>query len=306
MKGVQGVADRAAGTERRAQLAEQHGQALADVSKLIEASKLRQRDPEAFATFAQSLTEEGVSSLYVDARALQQSGVDLQALAQAMPSVAQQIEQAAATGGDVVIPTAEFLTQAPGQEWSAALIDHARTGADAMSPAGAREYMQAHGEQLQEEIAKTIEQHATDQEWQAGRYAVRSSFEAQLNEVGRFTPDVNRQIAALLGDYYAATAARAGMTPQELAERYQLRSQAMAAGGAVNAMEQGVRVVDPNALTFREADQNRTDGVAEAFPNTSDMPPIVTIIEEDGENTILDGHNRAAVARDRGDGVQAV
>ncbi|HRB10753.1 MAG TPA: hypothetical protein PLH47_11305, partial [Ottowia sp.] len=238
MKGVQGVADRAAGTERRAQLAEQHGQALADVSKLIEASKLRQRDPEAFATFAQSLTEEGVSSLYVDARALQQSGVDLQALAQALPSVAQQIEQAAATGGDVVIPTGEFLTQAPGQEWSAALIDHARTAADAMSPAGAREYMQAHGEQLQDEIAKTIEQHATDQEWQAGRDAVRSSFEAQLNEVGRFTPDVNRQYAALLGDYYAATAARAGMTPQELADRYPLRVQAKAAPGAVNAMEQ--------------------------------------------------------------------
>jgi hypothetical protein len=243
VRAAQAVAGRLDDGQRRAQLAEQHGQALADVSKLIEASKLRQRDPEAFATFAQSLTEEGVSSLYVDARALQQSGVDLQALAQAMPSVAQQIEQAAATGGDVVIPTAEFLTQAPGQEWSAALIDHARTGADAMSPAGAREYMQAHGEQLQEEIARTIEQHATDTEWQAGRDAVRADFHRQLDEVGRWQPEVNRQYAALLGDYYAATAARAGMTPKDLVQRYPLRIQATAPGGAVNAMEQAGPVV---------------------------------------------------------------
>ena len=236
VRAAQAVADRIDGGQRQAQQAEQRAQALGQLATLAEASKLRERDPENFAVFAQELTDQDVPRLYVDPRALQQAGVDLPALAQALPSIAPQLQTALATGGDVAVPTGEFLAQAPGQPWAAALIDHARTGETAMSAAEARTYMQDHGERIQAEIARTVEQHLHDTDWQAGRDAVRGEFQRQLDEVGRWQPEVNRQYAALLGDYYAATAARAGMTPQELAERYPLRIQAKAGQGA--ALEQ--------------------------------------------------------------------
>jgi hypothetical protein len=61
-------------------------------------------------------------------------------------------------------------------------------------------------------------------------------------------------------------------------------------------------LVDPTTLTFRELDQNRKD---ELTGDTDEFDPIV-LIDEDGELSILDGHNRASVAIDRGDSIKAV
>jgi hypothetical protein len=241
--GIQGAVDRATGAQRQAQQAELHAQALGQLATLAEASKLRERDPEQFQTFAQSLADQNVPSLYVDPRALQAAGVDMQALAQALPSVAPQLEQAIATGGDLVIPTGEFVTHAPGQVFQQALVEHARTAEDAMSPAEAKTYMAEHGDKLQAEIARVIEQKAGDETWQAGRDQVRAEFQRQLDEVRRFTPDVNKTYATVLGDFYAVTAAKAGMSPQELAQRYPLRI-ASKLGEGENVMDQPQLPVD--------------------------------------------------------------
>jgi len=54
---------------------------------------------------------------------------------------------------------------------------------------------------------------------------------------------------------------------------------------------------NPEAFTFTEKQQNRTEQVKDLFPG-DEYFPIVTV--DDGGYTIIDGHNRAAVAMERG------
>ncbi|NCB40223.1 MAG: DUF3560 domain-containing protein, partial [Erysipelotrichia bacterium] len=64
-------------------------------------------------------------------------------------------------------------------------------------------------------------------------------------------------------------------------------------------------MIDPNDLAYREDQQNRTQGVSEAFPEGVGYFPIVTI-RDGSKRKILDGHNRASVAKQRGDLVPVV
>ena len=59
------------------------------------------------------------------------------------------------------------------------------------------------------------------------------------------------------------------------------------------------RSVDPESLTFRESDQSRLSQVRADFPDDYYHPAVV-IREADGGRSILDGHNRATVAAERG------
>jgi len=238
-KVLESAIGQAAEGERDATRAEAHAKVLGELVALAEASKVRERDPASFATFMQSLTEEGVPNVYVDAKALM--AADLQEIAAVLPSVAEQFSQAAATGGDVVIPTAELLTAGPGQAFMQTLLDNARTAPDAMSPVEAREYMQTKGDQLQADIAKVLEDKSQDQQWQTMRDQLRDEFKGQLDGVKRFTADVNLQYANLLANFYSVTAAKLGTTPQELATRYGLRVQSKGVEGG-QVLDQGPRL----------------------------------------------------------------
>lgn len=270
---IQKAVDNAAGVERDATRAEAHAKVLGELVTLAEASKVRERDPASFATFMQSLTEEGVPNVYVDAKALLQA-VDINEVAMALPSVAEQIEQAAATGGDVVIPTAELLTAGPGQKFMQTLVDNARTAPDAMSPVEAREYMQAKGDQLAADIQTALSQQEQDQSWRQMRDDLRDEFKAQLDGVKRFTADVNLQYANLLANFYAVTAAKLGQTPQELATRYGLRVQSRGVEGG-QVLDQGADfLLDDGAEPTQETDPGtglplNADGTVTVYHHTS-------------------------------------
>lgn len=266
---LQKAADNAAGTQRTAQQAEARAQVLGELAKLAEASKVRERDPAQFAQFMQSVVEEGVPHLYVDANALAKS-VDLNAVAMALPSVAEQITQAMATGGDVVIPTQELLTAGPGNEFMQSLIDNARTTPEAMSPTEAREYMQAEGDQLRQDIDKVLAEREQDQTWQKMRDDLRAEFKIQLDQAKRFTSDVNNQYATLLANFYSVTAAKLGISPQELAQRYGLQVQAKEVQGG-QQLDQGG--------TLDDVRQRWTDaGIDHAIQETGDRITVSKIV----------------------------
>lgn len=241
--GFQAVAhasERAGIVGRRAQAAESAAAGMDQIAKVAEASKLRQRDPESFKAFTDELVRDDVPNLYVDAQALMQSGIDLQALAQSIPAVADQIEEAAATGGDILIPTADLLAAETDPALKQSLIEHARTAPDAMSRAEAQAFMRDQGDQIKAEIEQEMTRREHDQTWQMQRDEVAKEFQRQLDEAGRFQPEVNKQYATLLGSFYATQAERAGMTAQELAQKYPLRISdkvPQVAGG--QALEQG-------------------------------------------------------------------
>ena len=252
---IQKVADSAAGVERDATRAEAHAKVLGELATLAEASKVRERDPASFATFMQSLTEEGVPNVYVDAKALLQA-VDINEVARVLPSVAEQIEQAEATGGDVVIPTAELLTAGPGQTFMQTLVDNARTAPDAMSPVEAREYMRTKGDQLAADIQTALGQQEQDQSWRQMRDDLRDEIKAQLDGVKRFTSDVNLQKATLMANFYAVTAAKLGQTPQELASRYGLLVQSRGVEGG-----RGLDQRAYHGTPYRGIDKFSTDNI---------------------------------------------
>ena len=66
-----------------------------------------------------------------------------------------------------------------------------------------------------------------------------------------------------------------------------------------------VRGISPSTLIFREAEQNRIAEVAKMFPPGEGYYPIVVATTAKGR-LILDGHNRTAIARQRGDLIDAV
>lgn len=211
---------------------DQRAQALVELSTLSEASKLRERDPDEFLSLVEKQASEGgLPHIYVDAQVLQQSGIDIQAAAQALPSVAAQIEQAIATGGDLVIPTSEFLTLAAGQPFAAGIIENARTRPDAMSAAEAKAYMAERGDSLQAEIDAVMGRRETDQATEDARGALREGFAQQLQAAGR-QPQAAQQEAALLEAFFTVNGQRMGMTGTELAQRYQVQVQGKMAEGA--------------------------------------------------------------------------
>jgi hypothetical protein len=202
-------------------LAEQHATAIEGMQKTMQASEILKHSPDTLRTYAQDLADQGVSNVYVDSAQLIAAGVDLQALAQVVPSIAPQLEQAD-SGGDLVIPTGELLTNTIGTEYAQTLIDHARTDVQGMSRVEAKTYMQEKGDQINAEIERVMAEKEQDTEFKAGRDAVQAQVLQQLNDLKRFTPKVNEHYAALTANFYSVMAARTGMTVQAFADKYKL------------------------------------------------------------------------------------
>lgn len=224
----------------QAQVAQQDAQALTELTQLAQASKLAQRDPTTFQEFVKQATENGpVQDVYIDAKtfaqAAQAAGVQPDQLP---PTVREQISDALATGGDVRIPIDEFAAQIATTEYAQGLLDHLKTDPLGMSRAEAQVFMQSQLTDLQTHVEKVMAEREGDQAFKTDIDAVRTNFTEQLNAANRFTPDVNTAYANMLANFYAVTAAKAGMTPQQLVERYPLRVQAEGVQGAAAQYDQ--------------------------------------------------------------------
>lgn len=122
--------------DRRQQKAQAQADAeyLADMAAGIADNKTRKRDPSAFAKFmASQMADTGNETTFINAEALrtlyQQQGMDpLQSgddpLFGWLDSFQRQMQQALASGGEVAVPTAEFLTRFAGTPaWEALKAD---------------------------------------------------------------------------------------------------------------------------------------------------------------------------------------
>lgn len=230
---------RMAGDEAKAAGAQRDAEALAQLAQLATASKLRARDPKTFQDFVAAANEGGdVQDIYLDVRTLQQSGIDPALLAAASPTVAAQIDEALATGGDLVIPLAEYATRIAGTDLDSVLTPHLRTGEDALSLDEAQRFYQGQAEEFQKTAAKAMEENAADTAWTASAKTVETTIFDGLKNTGRFTDDVNTAYATLMRDFYVATASRLGITPEETFARYPIKVAAERVGGG-QRMEQG-------------------------------------------------------------------
>lgn len=257
------VATRISGFDAAAARAERLAVQAEDLNQLISTSRLRERDPQAFNQFVREVTESGEApaEFFIDSEqlvsTLNQSGVTIEQLETVMPETAAQLQDAV-PGADIRVPVAEFTAAGPAV--ATALVEHLREAPEAMSRAEARQYLTEQGDQIRAAVESELAKQAANAENQGQAAKLQAQFEQQLNDAGKFRPEVNKAYAALLTNFYAAQAARLGMTPQELADKYQLRVTSRDVAGQ-QRLEQGgsgANVVfevapDPNdtALTAR-------------------------------------------------------
>lgn len=213
----------AAGRAQKAQDAQQQTDQLAQLTEMAAASKVLQRDPETFEAFVAKAAEGGpVQQVFIAAEALMQSGMAEQ-VAAVSPAVAAQLEVAAATGGQVAIPVEEYASRIAPTESASALLDHLKTDPEGFSRAEAQQYMQTHAEALQAEVERAIDAQQGDDAFKQSANEVRTVVRAQLDAANRFTPEVNAAYSSMVGNFYAVQAAKLGITPEAMFQRYPLR-----------------------------------------------------------------------------------
>jgi hypothetical protein len=268
---------------RAAAQAEHAAQALQQMSDLAQASKVRQRDVSTFENFVRQANEDGpVSDVYISASTLAQSGVDVNALAEVSPSVAEQFNEAHATGGDIRIPVEEFAGRIAGTDLAQSLIPHLRTEPGGMSQVEAQTFMQSHADELHAEVERALAAKQGDDTFKASRDAVSAQMLEQLNAAGRFTPDVNRTYADMLGNFYAVQGAKVGLTPEQMAERYPLQVRAERLVGA-KTLDQEFRVTesetwdDGTVIDFGESPFPMVDRKKVDRPIGRDKPTEATV-----------------------------
>ena len=214
------VRSRGAHRHQQATQAEAVAESLTELNQAAREGKLRLRDAQAFEQFADHAAEGG--QLYIDARALLQSGLSEQ-LSAISPSVAEQLDAAAATGGVIAIPGAEYTARIAPTELAPALVEHLRADPEGVSLAEARAGQALEQEQLEHEFSQAAQQVEEEAARQGEQLAVRQRIQAELDATGRFTPQANEAYAALTAAYYARRADMLGLTAEELYERRPLQ-----------------------------------------------------------------------------------
>lgn len=214
------VRSRGAHRRQQATQAEAVAESLTELNQAAREGKLRLRDAQAFEQFADHAAKGG--QLYIDARALLQSGLSEQ-LSVISPSVAEQLDAAVATGGVIAIPGAEYTARIAPTELAPALVDHLRADPEGVSLAEARAGQALEQEQLEHEFSQAAQQVEEEAARQGEQLAVRQRIQAELDATGRFTPQANEAYAALTAAYYARRADMLGLTAEELYERRPLQ-----------------------------------------------------------------------------------
>lgn len=272
---------------RQAEAVKQH---LESLDAAVAQSKLRARDEQVFAQFAQSLNAEGAPAYYIDAKKLIERGGDT--LTKSIPGLEEQLAVADTTGGAVQISASDFMQHVMGTPLFQQLVDDVKIEPDGFTFAESKEHKAAFAQELQAEIERTslLVDQATEKE--AGRAAVQADFKKMLDDAGRYSSDVNDKIATLYSHYAATVGQAAGMTPQELHEKFgprieYVRKDQQRAGiaGVVSKLKQAVGIqpemtpatnqgiLDTAAqgpLSKEEADYFRSLGIsAESIPTAA-------------------------------------
>ncbi len=218
-----------------ARQAQVDAQALEHLAKVSEASKVRARDAGTFKAFVEQAAQQGdtPTELYVDpaqlANSLNQSGMTMVELEAIAPVALREMRRAVESGTDVRVPVAEFASL--GETITAPLIDHLRTAPDAMTRAEATEFMKTEGDRIKADVEQALSVSDQQEAFRTAIQQVRDIFKQQLDEAKRFTGNVNAAYADLLANFFGAQAARAGMTPQQLLQKYRLDVVAQGTGG---------------------------------------------------------------------------
>lgn len=201
---------------------------LQDILSDAGQSKTRERSPATFQDFMEKHTQDSPFEFaYIDGKTLAQlldnGGEDATAFLRNVPSIVEQLQRAADTGGDVRIPTADLVTYLPGTALEQGFVENVRADPFAKSLAETKAAdPAAANDRLNQEFEDGLVKSTAGDAVRTSRDVVVSHFLDQLNAANRFTPDVNEQYAQLIGNFFAVQGLRLGISPEEMAARYPL------------------------------------------------------------------------------------
>lgn len=208
---------------RKAEAAEANWERLTVMIEEVGGSNTIKRDPQTIRNYVDQVTiNSEAPQIFLEGEVLLQSGLTDQLVA-AIPSLAEQVDIARETGGDVSINTSDFVTQAALNPDLQPLIELVKTDPDGMSRAEATALRESG---LEAEVAAEVERAVVEAEQvdpiAESRDKVTGIVRDQLDALGRNTTQANESYAALVGQRYAAVAEQLGMTPEEVYYRYPL------------------------------------------------------------------------------------
>jgi hypothetical protein len=165
-----------------------------DLSEATRAQQVRDRDPGTYHGFADAVarhlagtTDGAVENVYIDAGVLHQTLMDNKInpdeVAAAVGSIGEQLDEARATGGDVVIPLGEFIGKVVGTDVGDLLMPHLRSAPEGLSIAEveAAAKMAPKLQEQAEEILSSSEKHKA---WQKSANEVQGIIFEQLKQRG--------------------------------------------------------------------------------------------------------------------------
>lgn len=201
-------------------------QTLTELSDATKLQELRERDPATYQTFADNLAahlagtiDGAVENLYVDANTFHQVMIDAKldpaAVVNAVPSLAGQLEEAMATGGDIVIPLNDFIGKVAGTDIGDMLTPHVRSTPEAPSMAEVEAAAKI-SQDLQAQADELLAKQGRTADFVNSANQVQKAVFDQLNATGTYAAPVSRAYSSFVRDFYVTTAAKMGISPTEL------------------------------------------------------------------------------------------
>lgn len=240
---------------RRADQAAQTQQFFEGLSGNAEVAKVRERNPAAYEGFIAAQAEgTGAENIYVDgkefANVLNQSGLAVEQVEHVLPGMMDQINEAAATGGDVVIPTSRFASTLAGTDLGKNLMPHMRLDSEGMSAAEAEQFQSTQKEVFEQAKQEAEQQMAGNKGFAKSAKVVESNIYDQLKATKTMQDDMARTNAQFVRDFVVTQAARSNMTPEAFFDKYRYTIERAAGGELSQSSEAGKRGgFDPSSLT---------------------------------------------------------
>jgi len=204
-----GVTERVSERLSQARQARQEREFFDRAGKAVEGSRLRQRDPEALRSLLREQAQEsGASSVFIPGEAVREFQQSDRYNPDSDPFAEYDVDEAAATGGDIVIPIADALTDLVGTPAWEALRDDMRLAPGGMSAREATTFEEA----MDDVMAELGEQASRIDAVEAEQRTVREKIVDRVAEMFgvSFTSPTARTIAELFAQRVQTRASRLG------------------------------------------------------------------------------------------------
>ena len=205
------------------QRAELSANNLADLMAKATATPLREANPEAFrsAVEAMAAREDGTqTSFFVDAEVLAQSGIDFTSV---MPAIAEQMNDALASGSTVEVALADALTVAPGTPLEQLFAQNARETPNSPSLADSQAASEKAGEFIRMDAERVLQEASDTQAARDSYDRVRADVFAKLTAGNEFSAAENTKYAALTADFYTTLGSYYNVNAEEMMRRRTLQ-----------------------------------------------------------------------------------